>query len=105
MAIEISIALNIFLSVALILKWMAYVALAERSHGQRARAERFATLAASLRSELARTHSFNSKPTFLREAKPASNPEVAPISEPSFERSEAEALQAQEKYYEPARTE
>lgn len=105
MILEISMALNIVLAIALTLKWMAYIALAERCQGQRSRAERFATLAASLRSELARLHNPIPSAIVPRGTKSASKPEVAPISEPSFERSEAEALQAQEKYYEPVRTE
>jgi hypothetical protein len=38
----------------------------------------------------------------FKTSKPASKPETAPVYEPSFERMEAEAIQDQEKYYEPA---
>lgn len=34
--------------------------------------------------------------------KPAPKPSEAPIPDPSFEQMQAEAIQAQEKYYEPA---
>jgi hypothetical protein len=101
--LEISIAVNVVLAIALTLKWMAYVALSERAHGQRSRAERFATLAASLRAELSKIKDTVEKPvaSVPRATIPASKPMTAPVSEPSFERTEAEALQAQEKYYEP----
>jgi hypothetical protein len=120
-AIEISIVFNFVLAIALTLKWMAYTSMAEKVSRQRARAERFATLASHLRKEL---NDIKNPPAIVPRGTPkaplagkqpwpglgspfvksgiASNPVTAPISEPSFERMEAEAIQDQEKYYEPA---